>query len=169
MVKSYSLETLKENVMEQAKEKGFGTKLSEIMVSEKIALIHSEISEAYDAYLKKNVEGKDGFKEEMGDVLQRILHLGGIFEIEFKEIEVNFTYVSIDEMISKLHLEISEIWESYRHNKEKKFKEKINECANILFIISKNEKFSIEQEVINKIESNKERKWNKKINEKFVN
>jgi NTP pyrophosphatase (non-canonical NTP hydrolase) len=164
-----TLEILKNHVILQAKEKGFGIKPSEIMVSEKIALIHSEISEAYDAYLKKNIEGKDGFNEEMGDVLQRILHLGGIFEIEFKEIEVNFTYVSIDEMISKLHLEISEIWESYRHNRDEKFKEKINECANILFNISIDEKFSIEEEITKKIQFNKERKWNKKMNEKFVN
>jgi hypothetical protein len=163
-----TLKNLEKIVIQQAKEKGFGTKPDEIIVSEKIALIHSEISEAYDAHLKNNIEGKDGFKEEMGDILQRVLHLGGIFEIEFINIEIDFTYNSKEEMISKLHLEVSEIWESYRHNREEKFREKINECANILFSISKKENFLIEQEVINKIESNKERKWNKKMNEKFV-
>lgn len=154
--------------MQQALDKGFGTRPEEIVVSEKIALIHSEISEAYESYLKNNIEGKDGFKEEMGDVLQRVLHLGGIFNIEFKEIKIDYNYDSINEMISKLHLEVSGIWESYRHNKDEKFKEKINELTNILYVISKKENISIEEEVIKKIEYNKERKWNKKMNERFI-
>ena len=72
-------------VMEQAKEKGFGVKPEEINVPEKIALIHSEISEAYEAYRHKNIDGKDGFKEELGDALQRIFHLCGIFDIDIQK------------------------------------------------------------------------------------
>jgi NTP pyrophosphatase (non-canonical NTP hydrolase) len=80
--------------MQQAKEKGFGTIHKEINVAEKIALIHSEISEAFDAYRHKNIDGKDGFKEELGDAVQRILHLCGIFGIDveseiLKKIESN--------------------------------------------------------------------------------
>lgn len=71
-------------ILEQAKEKGFGTKPEEINVGEKIALIHSEISEAYEAYRHKNIDGKDGFKEELGDVIQRVLHLCGIFDIDIQ-------------------------------------------------------------------------------------
>ncbi|MBW3018592.1 hypothetical protein KY329_00195 [Candidatus Woesearchaeota archaeon] len=88
------LNKLKELVMQQAKEKGFGTKPDEISVAEKIALIHSEISEAFEAYRHKNIDGKDGFKEELGDAVQRILHLCGIFDIDIekeilKKIEYN--------------------------------------------------------------------------------
>ncbi len=72
-------------VMQQAKEKGFGTRPQDIDVAEKIALIHSEISEAYDAYRHKNIDGKDGFKEELGDAVQRILHLCGIFDIDVEK------------------------------------------------------------------------------------
>ena len=72
-------------VMEQAKEKGFGTTPEEINVGEKIALIHSEISEAYQAFRYKKIEGKDGFKEEMGDAIQRILHLCGILNVDVEE------------------------------------------------------------------------------------
>ncbi len=30
------------------------------------------------------MDGKDGFKEELGDVVQRILHLCGIFDIDIQ-------------------------------------------------------------------------------------
>jgi hypothetical protein len=43
-------------IMQQAKEKGFGTKPEEINVAEKIALIHSEISEAFEAYRHNNID-----------------------------------------------------------------------------------------------------------------
>ncbi len=80
--------------MKQAKEKCFGVKPEEVNVGEKIALIHSEISEAFEAYRHKNIDGKDGFKEELGDAVQRILHLCGIFDIDvekeiLKKIESN--------------------------------------------------------------------------------
>ena len=79
------LKELTDLVMKQAKEKGFGTKPKEINVAEKITLIHSEVSEAYEAYRHKNIDGKDGFKEELGDVVQRILHLAGIFDIDLEK------------------------------------------------------------------------------------
>src|SRR3989344_7922061 len=72
-------------VLEQAKEKGFGIKPEEINVGEKIALIHTELSEAYEAYRHKNIDGKDGFNEELGDVVQRVLHLCGIFNINIEK------------------------------------------------------------------------------------
>ena len=72
-------------VMQQAKKKGFGTEPKEINVAEKIALIHSEISEAFEAYRHKNIGGKDCFKEELGDALQRIFHLCGVFGIDIEK------------------------------------------------------------------------------------
>ncbi len=80
-----TLNKLSALVLEQAKNKGFGTKPEEIIVAEKIALIHSDISEAYEAYRHKNIDGKDGFKEELGDVIQRVLHLCAIFNIDIEE------------------------------------------------------------------------------------
>ncbi len=85
---------LQQLILKQAEEKGFGMKPEEVNVGEKIALIHSEVSEAFEAYRKDNLDGKDGFNEELGDVVQRVLHLCGIFGIDIekeilKKIEAN--------------------------------------------------------------------------------
>jgi NTP pyrophosphatase (non-canonical NTP hydrolase) len=80
-----NIKQLKDLIMSQAEDKGFGTKPEDINVAEKIALIHSEISEAFEAYRHKNIDGKDGFKEELGDAVQRILHLCGIFDIDIEK------------------------------------------------------------------------------------
>ena len=80
-----TMKSLIEIIMQQAKAKGFGAKPGDINVAEKIALIHSEISEAFEAYRHKNIDDKDGFKEELGDAVQRILHLCGIFDIDIEQ------------------------------------------------------------------------------------
>lgn len=88
-----SVNQLKELIMNQAKEKGFGVKPEEINVAEKIALIHSEVSEAFEAYRHQNIDGKDGFKEELGDIIIRVFHLCGIFNIDIeKEILAKIDY-----------------------------------------------------------------------------
>lgn len=81
---SITIEELTDLIMKQAKEKGFGTKPDEINVAEKIALIHSEISEAFEAYRHKDMDGEHGFKKELGDALSRILHLAGIMDIDIE-------------------------------------------------------------------------------------
>jgi len=57
-MKDFNIKQLTELIMQQAKDKGFGTKPEEINVAEKIALIHSEISEAFEAYRYKNIDQK---------------------------------------------------------------------------------------------------------------
>ena len=44
-----------------------------------------EISEAYEAFRHKNMQDKDGFAEELGDAVQRILHLADIFDIDLEK------------------------------------------------------------------------------------
>jgi NTP pyrophosphatase (non-canonical NTP hydrolase) len=80
-----TIQQLTDLIMEQAKQKGFGVRPEDINVAEKIALIHSEISEAFEAYRHKNIDEEDGFKEELGDAMQRILHLCGVFDIDVEE------------------------------------------------------------------------------------
>jgi len=91
---SLSTQQLIDKIMEQAKEKKWGIKPEDISVPEKIALIHSEVSEAYEAYRNNNIEDKHGFKEELGDIIHRVFHLCGIFDIDIekqilKKIEIN--------------------------------------------------------------------------------
>lgn len=95
-----TVKQLTELIMQQAKSKGFGTTPDEISIPEKMALIHSEISEAYDAFRHKNIDGKDGFKEELGDALQRIIHLCGIFNIDIES-----------EIIKKVEANTGRIWD----------------------------------------------------------
>ena len=52
---------------------------------EKFALIHSEVSEAMEAYRKKNMDGKDGMAEELADVVIRIFHLAGVHKIDIEK------------------------------------------------------------------------------------
>lgn len=75
--RSLTLAQLSGLIMQQAKDKGFGMSPDEVDVPEKIALIHAEVTEAYTAYRHKNIHGKDGLEEELGDVIQRVLHLCG--------------------------------------------------------------------------------------------
>ena len=96
------LKELQKLVMDQAKAKGFGTKEDEVIVAEKIALIHSEVSEMYEAYRKKK-QGE--FEEELGDVIQRVLHLAGIFKIDVEK-----------EILKKLEKNESRKWDKNKFN-----------------------------------------------------
>jgi NTP pyrophosphatase (non-canonical NTP hydrolase) len=94
MKESLTLAQLTALIMQQAKAKGFGTTPDEIDIPEKIALIHTEVSEAFTAYRHKNIHGKDGFEEELGDIIQRVLHLCGALGIDpepaiLKKLEYN--------------------------------------------------------------------------------
>jgi NTP pyrophosphatase (non-canonical NTP hydrolase) len=94
MSNSLTLHQLTELIMQQARDKGFGVTPDEIDVPEKIALIHTEVSEAFNAYRHNNMQGKDGFEEELGDIIQRVLHLCGALSIDseaaiLKKLEYN--------------------------------------------------------------------------------
>lgn len=84
MADSITLQELTDIILAQAKEKGFGATPEEIDVAEKIALIHTEVSEAYEAYRHNVFEGKHRFDIELGDIIQRVLHLAGALNLDIE-------------------------------------------------------------------------------------
>lgn len=102
-----TVKELSDLIMKQAEEKGFGVRPAEINVSEKIALIHSEVSEAFEAYRHQNIDGKDGFKEELGDVLMRLMHLAGVMGVDL-ELEV----------LKKINYNKDRLWDWEKMNEE---------------------------------------------------
>ncbi len=80
-----TIKQLTDDIIALAQEKGFGVTSEEVNTLEKIALIHSEISEAMEAYRHKRITGKDGFAEELADAVIRILHLAGVHNIDLEK------------------------------------------------------------------------------------
>ncbi|MBT4856823.1 hypothetical protein HON52_01385 [Candidatus Uhrbacteria bacterium] len=80
-----TLNQIRDNILQLARDKGFGATPNEINVAEKMALVHSEVTEAYTAYRHKNIDGKDGFNEELADIILRVLHLCGVFDIDIEK------------------------------------------------------------------------------------
>ncbi|MBU0598676.1 hypothetical protein KKF61_06875 [Patescibacteria group bacterium] len=72
-------------ISDLAKEKGWGDTPEEVNFTEKIALLHGEVSEALEAYRKNNLSGKDGVAEELADIIARVLHIGNIYKLDIEK------------------------------------------------------------------------------------
>lgn len=107
MTQELSIRQITDEVMRLAAEKGFGVKPEEVSVPEKIAFIHSEVSEAFNAYRHKNMAGKDGFNEELADIVMRTLHLAGIHGVDLEK-----------EILKKLELSKARAWDWSKLNEQ---------------------------------------------------
>lgn len=91
-----TLQELQDLILQQAKDKDWGTNPQDIIFAEKLALIHQEVSEVLEAYRQGKMTGEHGVAEELGDVVMRVMHLAGIYSFNLeseilKKIEVNKT------------------------------------------------------------------------------
>ncbi len=155
-----NLELIKQKNLEIAASKGFGIAPDQLVVAEKIALIHSEISEAYDAHQKQNLTGKDGFYEELADVLLRTLHLAGAYGVVFPaEFSAPEPAASIDAQIAGLHKLASIAYEHYRQHREEEFKLALADIAFAVVGLSHAYQFDLAAEAEKKMEYNKTRTW----------
>ena len=162
-----NLNNLADIIIKQAEEKGWGIRPDEINVSEKIALIHSEITETYDAFQENNMDDKDEFFEELSDVLIRTVHLAKVFKSEMEETDIPFPE-DIHAQIAQLHKITSDAYEKYRHKKEDEFIKDLGHLINALIKCSKIHEFNLEEEALKKIKHNNDRTWDKdKLNEQL--
>ncbi|NTU98430.1 hypothetical protein HGA64_00255 [Candidatus Falkowbacteria bacterium] len=77
-----------DEVKRLAVEKNWGISPDEINLPEKFALLHSEVSEAYEAYRRGRSEGPDCISEELADIAIRLFHLCAILEVDLPS-EIN--------------------------------------------------------------------------------
>ena len=101
-------------ILDLAKEKGWGTKPEEIIFAEKIALVHSELSEALEAYRKGQMDGRHGVAEELADVLMRTLQLAGIYNIDLER-----------ELLNKIELNKLRGWNNDQLYKDREERSKL--------------------------------------------
>jgi dTMP kinase len=165
------LNVLIDEVMSQARKKGFGSKLEEVNIPEKIALLHSEVSEAYGAFKEGNLEGRHGFHEEIGDAFQRAAHMAGVFDIKFNKIKKQGRKLnpSVESCINDLHEKISIAYESYRQKEVDNFKKHLSQLILDFIAFSEAQHFKLEEKVYEKLEINEERVWDKeKLEETLI-
>jgi hypothetical protein len=186
------LNELKRLVMQQALEKGFGVRPREVNVPEKILLIASEVEEAEfferehaelcDAISPLDIKWKTNprlsentrqrlfhlrgeYEKEMGDILQRTLHLGGIFGYSF----INPRLTRDDKSCSdSMYAAVMQIYGHYRKKRMPEFKQGLVGFAYYCTQVAEGS-FDIYRTVLRKIEDNRCRVWKKsRLNEKLV-
>ncbi len=210
------LNSLRDAVMEQAREKGFGTSLEGISVPEKLILISTEVMEIAEerrrisqsldadfyfwrspphhpeepswACLLTHPANRSRFKlgvsphykEEWGDALQRILHLGGCFGIEFPEADLAnfnptiFASAESSERFLDFYEMVAGAYQNYRKmpgslERRRLFERDLIALAHYCVYSSLADGFPVEDAVLEKIEKNKQRTWRREdYNEKIV-
>jgi NTP pyrophosphatase (non-canonical NTP hydrolase) len=157
-----------------AEEKGWGHTKEMLVVSEKMMLINTEITELHDAMLKKPINPKDTVESETADILGRVLHLGLVWGVDFdRKVPVKSRFGKQMDGISDadylyLHTLVSRGYEAYRHKKITLFKKYLYEIAHETVLLAGSMNIDIESAVIKKLEINKARSWSRKgLNGKY--
>ncbi len=140
-----------------------------LSVSEKMVLVHTEISELAEALHRKPKKPKDSIQSECADILGRILHLGIAWGVDF---DAEFTYKSrFQKLESKsvvsesdllyFHTLASKAYDSYRHKRILVFKRFLFRIAHEILRMTRLMQIDVEQVALAKMEINKSRAWDK--------
>ncbi len=169
-----TLNQLGDLFLKQAEEKGWGHTKDDLVVSEKMVLMHTEVSEMYEALKKKPKRPKDTIEMECADILGRTLHLGRAWGVNFDEKPEFRSYIKFPKNnreamtatnLVYLHSLISKSYDNYRHKKVKVFLRMLVKIAYEMMNIAKLLEIDVIKSALEKIEINKSRTWSaKKLN-----
>ncbi len=112
------------------------------------------------------------YETEWGDVLQRTLHLGGVFGYEFPDLEI-YPQVSVrgtHERGNKASRLVLATGGHYRKKRMYDFERGLVDIAHYCMAVAQTDRFDIEQVVLDKIAANMGRDWNPaQYHEQFAN
>ncbi|MFA5895047.1 MAG: hypothetical protein WC851_04690 [Candidatus Shapirobacteria bacterium] len=167
MKSKIDLNELGKLICKQAEEKGWGHTKETLVVSEKMILISTEITELEEARNNKDTLPKDTMASEYADVLTRTLHLGTAWGVDFnkefnyesniKSVEGNFDYMDL----LYLHDLVAKGYEAYRHKEITEFMEYLKLIAYEVIKMSEADGVDIEKGAREKMEINMPRVWSK--------
>lgn len=154
--------------LELAEEKGWGNTKKMLVVSEKMMLINTEITELHEAIHGNPDNPKDTMESEMADILGRVLHLGLVWDVDFDtKVPFKSRFDGHKNPLSDsdylyLHGLVSRGYDYYRHKKIPMFKKCLYKIAQEIVFLFGSMNIDIESAVLNKVEINKSRTWNRK-------
>lgn len=137
-------------------------------VGEALALVHSEITEAWDAAQTGTADDKlpefPGVAVELADAAIRLLDLGGAYGVEFSvvdELTSNNSpdpYAAISEDLCELHAHVDAALEHHRKNRIEDFKMSV--AMALGYTLAVMGKYGFDEEIIiEKVEFNKGRPY----------
>ena len=162
-------------ICKQAEEKGWGHTKETLVVSEKMMLIGTELTELEEARNNIVALPKDTMASEYADVLMRTLHLGTAWGVDFN-LEIDFeskikSKKGKFEILDLLYLHnlVTAGYENFRHKNIDEFLKCLNIIAREIVILSELEGVDIVEGFMNKININKDRVWDRsKLNGHYL-
>ena len=147
-------------------------------VGEMMVLIHSEVSEAYDAWRSDSMDDKLphrlGVEVELADTLIRIFDLAGYLKLQITQSGSNIVKESItslpkafiNEIFNNIHYFISEAYEGYRKLNLDKLSENLSAVTGLINLLGIFLKIDISGAIEEKLEYNANRADHKIENRK---
>lgn len=127
-------------------------------VPEILCLIHSEVSEAFEAYINND---DDNLAEELSDIAIRLLDAAEGYNIDLVDTEwrMDSLYDTIPIALCAINLDISKALEAFRNHNKDSFARKFRRILSTLLGVAQKHNINLEAEIIKKHEHNKTRSY----------